>query len=70
MFCLPLVLNLFKIKNNKRDKRERIIVYYQHACLKYVSNEKIINQTLRERFRIEERNASMVSRIIRETIEE
>lgn len=54
---------------NEMDKKERIRACYQHACLKYVSNEKMTNQTLRERFKIEEKNASIASRIIREAIE-
>ena len=31
-------------------------------------NEKMSNQSLRERFKIEEKNAATVSRIIRETL--
>jgi len=49
-------------------KRERVRACYQHACLKYVSNEKMTNQTLRERFKIDEQNAAIASRIIRDTL--
>lgn len=49
------------------DKQDRIRACYQHACLKYVMNEKMTNTTLRERFRIADENAAMVSRIIRDT---
>jgi len=52
------------------DKKERVRACYQHACLKYVSNEKMTNQTLRERFKIETHNSAIASRIIREAIEE
>ena len=38
--------------------------------MKYVSHEAMTNQTLRERFNIEEQNASMVSRVIRDAIVE
>lgn len=55
-------------KLNDMDKKDRIRACYQHCCLRYVSNEKMTNQTLRERFKIEEHNAAIASRIIRDTI--
>jgi len=55
---------------NDMDKKERVRACYQHACLKYVSNEKMTNQSLRDRFQIEDHNYSIASRIIRETIDE
>lgn len=55
---------------NELDKREKIDACYQHACLKYVSNEKMTNQSLRERFKIESKNSSIASRIIRDAIED
>jgi ATP-dependent DNA helicase RecG len=55
---------------NDLDKKEKIRACYQHACLKYVSNEKMNNQSLRERFKIEEQNAATASRIIRDAMEE
>lgn len=55
---------------NETDKKDKIRACYQHACLKYVSNEKMTNQSLRERFKIEEHNYSIASRIIRDAIEE
>ncbi len=51
------------------DKEDRLRTCYQHCCLKYISSQIMTNQTLRERFQIEEKNYSMVSRIIKETIE-
>ena len=51
------------------DKKDRIRACYQHACLKYVMNEKMTNQSLRERFKISDENAAMVSRIIKDTFE-
>lgn len=53
---------------NKLDKKEKIRACYQHACLKYVSNEKMTNQSLRERFKIEDHNYSIASRIIRDAL--
>lgn len=55
---------------NALDKKEKIRACYQHACLKYVSNEKMTNQSLRERFKIEDHNYSIASRIIRDALED
>ncbi len=55
---------------NNLDKKEKVRACYQHACLKYVSNEKMTNQSLRERFKIEDQNAAIASRIIRDSLEE
>ncbi len=52
------------------DKKDSLRACYQHACLKYVSNDKMTNTTLRERFGIETKNASTASRIIKDAIEE
>ena len=51
------------------DKTERVRACYQHACLKYVSNEKMSNQSLRARLGIEDRNYPMASRIIKDTLD-
>jgi predicted HTH transcriptional regulator len=51
------------------DKKDRIRACYQHACLKYITNDKMTNTTLRERFKIADENAAMVSRIIKDTYE-
>ena len=51
------------------DKKDRIRACYQHACLKYVTNDKMTNQSLRERFNIADENAAMVSRMIKDTFE-
>ncbi len=50
------------------DKEDKIRASYLHSCLKYVSGESMTNQTLRERFGIEEKNYSIASRIISEAI--
>lgn len=52
----------------KMDKQDKIRACYLHACLKYVSGEHMTNQSLRERFGIEEHNYSMASRIIADAI--
>lgn len=55
---------------NDLDKKEKIRACYQHACLKYVSNDKMTNQSLRERFKIEDQNAATASRIIKDALDE
>lgn len=61
---------MFSFKElNDMDKNDKIRATYQHACLCYVSNEKMTNQSLRKRFQIAEKNYSIASRIIRDTIE-
>jgi predicted HTH transcriptional regulator len=56
-------------KLNDLDKREKIRACYQHSCLKWVSNEKMTNQSLRTRFSIDDKNAAIASRIIKDTFE-
>ena len=51
------------------DKSERVMACYQHACLRYVSNEKMNNQSLRGRLGIEDKNYPMASRIIKDALE-
>lgn len=55
-------------KLSDMDRKDRIRACYQHCCLKYVSNEKMTNKTLRERFKIDARNTATASRIIDATI--
>lgn len=50
-------------------KQEKIQACYQHACLKYEDNEKINNQSLRERFELSKNEVSVVSRIISDTVD-
>jgi predicted HTH transcriptional regulator len=52
------------------DHQERVRACYLHACLKYLSNERMSNQSLRDRLEIDDRNAAIASRIIKETFEE
>ncbi len=52
----------------KMDKEDKIRACYQHACLCYVSNKKMTNQSLRDRFRIEEKNSAIASRIIKDAL--
>jgi len=50
------------------DKEDKTRACYLHSCLKSQSGEYMTNQSLRERFGIEEKNYSIASRIISETI--
>jgi len=49
-------------------KEDRIRACYQHCCLKYMDNEKMTNQSFRERMGIEEKNYPMASKIIKEAV--
>lgn len=42
---------------------------YQHCCLRYVMNEKMTNQSLRERFNLPEDKTATVSQIIAAAID-
>jgi len=79
MFQLPAVdfiisekrtrVTMFSYKElNHLDKKDKVRACYQHACLRYVSNDIMTNQSLRERFQIEEQNSAIASRIIKDTI--
>lgn len=50
------------------ERQERIYACYKHACLKYVTNSKMTNLTLRERLGIEKQNYPMASRIIKDAL--
>jgi ATP-dependent DNA helicase RecG len=50
------------------DRKERVRACYQHACLFYVSNQKMTNQSLRERFKLPEHKADAISRIISDAV--
>ncbi len=50
------------------SKHDKIRACYQHSVLKYLSGEYMTNQSLRERFDIEKKNYSIVSRLIKEAI--
>lgn len=51
------------------SKPDKVRACYQHCCLKYVSGEYMTNQSLRERFDIDKKNYSIISRLIKEAIE-
>lgn len=51
------------------DRNDRIRACYQHCCLRYVMNERMTNQSLRERFKLPESKVASVSQIITATVE-
>ena len=52
------------------DRKERIRACYQHCCLSLVNQQKMTNQSLRERFKLPVNKSETISRIIAETAEE
>ena len=55
-------------KLRQMDKEDKIRACYLHCCIKHVSGEYMTNKSLRKRFGIDEKNYSMASRIINDTI--
>lgn len=65
--CTTVILSEYKGWADK-TKEERVQACYQHACLKYMSNEMMTNKSFRERKGVEEKNYPMVSIVIREAV--
>ena len=55
-------------KLSEMDRDDKLRACYQHACLQYVSGEKMTNETLRTRFNIEKKNSAIASRILSDAI--
>jgi ATP-dependent DNA helicase RecG len=63
-------VTLYSHKNlTHMGKEDKVRACYQHCVLKYVSNESMTNNSLRNRFNIAEENYPMASRIISDTID-
>lgn len=63
------IVNMYVYKTlGQMDNKEKVQACYQHACLKYVSNESMTNQSLRKRFGIDDKNAAIASRILKDAI--
>jgi ATP-dependent DNA helicase RecG len=56
-------------KLNNMSKNDKVRACYQHACLRFVSNDQMTNSSLRERFSIDDKNYSIASRIISDTLD-
>jgi predicted HTH transcriptional regulator len=52
------------------DRAERVRATYMHACLRYVQRDYLTNASLRDRFGIEKENSAMVSRVIKDALED
>ena len=50
------------------SQEEKLRACYQHCVLKFISNEKMMNASLRKRFGISDSNHSMVTRVINKAI--
>lgn len=55
---------------NKMDSSDRVRACYLHCCLRYVSNQRMTNKSLRERFRLSDARTETASRIIADAMEE
>lgn len=53
---------------SEMDKANRVRACYLHACLRYVTRKPMTNTSVRERFGIAERNASIASRLLNEAV--
>ena len=51
------------------ERNDRVRACYQHCCLRYVMNERMTNQSLRERFNLPEKKSQLISQVIAATIE-
>lgn len=81
LFQLPAPL-IEVIENNTRvtlfayrsysdmDRKERVRAAYLHACLRYVQKNYLTNTSLRERFGIAKENSAMISRLIKDAVED
>lgn len=49
---------------SEMSKADRIRACYQHCCLMYVTNQRMTNKSLRERFRLPESKAANASQVI------
>lgn len=52
------------------DGKDRVRACFQHCVLRWMMNQKMTNQSLRERFKLPEHKSETVSRIIRDAMEQ
>lgn len=66
--------NYFKVilyspkKFKNMSVNERIEACYQHSIIKYISGKSLTNSSLRERFKMNEKQRPMISKLIKETL--
>lgn len=51
------------------SRKDKIRACYQHCCLKFMMNERMTNQSLRERFDLSESKTDVSSQVIRNTMD-
>ncbi|MFC4943298.1 ATP-binding protein [Pseudonocardia sp. GCM10023141] len=51
------------------DKAEKIRAVYLHSCLRHVTREHTTNTSVRDRFKIEQKNSATASRLLNDTVE-
>ena len=51
-------------KLRQMDKKDKMRACYQHSCIKFITGEHMTNQSLRNRFNIEDKNYPIISRMI------
>lgn len=54
----------------KMNLAEKVRACYYHACLKYIAGGALTNQSIRERFKISDKNYPMASKIISESMKQ
>lgn len=67
------MLKIYFLRNKElKDmlKGDKIRACYLHCCLKYIQSDYMTNTSLRERFGIDVKNTAMVSRIIKDTLDD
>jgi ATP-dependent DNA helicase RecG len=52
------------------NRKDKIRATYQHCSLLHVTNQKMTNQTLRERFKTPDGKRGLISRLIQDTVKE
>lgn len=55
---------------NEMDKSDKVRACYLHACLRFVEQQDMTNSSLRERFKVDERNRAIITRIINDALEQ
>jgi ATP-dependent DNA helicase RecG len=54
----------------RMDREDRVRAVYLHACLRYVTGERVTNTSVRGRFGIEARNSARASRLIKDAVDD
>ena len=58
----------WRVFNNRIRAIAKARACYQHSCLQYVSGQKMTNESFRHRLNIDDKNYSIASRIISDTL--